>query len=120
MCILGFILSDILPQFTDLSDTAASYLRWTMIISGVNLWGMSLNATILDGVACAGGDSAFDMKGNLIFMWCFGVPLSVLAAFVFKWPVLLVYVCINLDEVIKLPFMLLHHKKYIWLKNITR
>lgn len=117
MCLMAFTVPQLM---TNLSEAAKGYLRYTLIVSGVNVCIMSLNTVLLDGIACAGGDSAFDMKGNLIFMWCFGVPLSFLAAFVFKWSVEAVFICISLDEVVKFPFMLRHHFKYVWLRNITR
>ena len=53
-------------------------------------------------------------------MWCFGVPLGFLAAFVLKLPVMAVYIIVNLDEIVKLPAVYIHYKKYIWVRNITR
>lgn len=121
--ILGGILIIISPLIVinaNVTPEAAHYLKYMLVISAFNLMAMSVNTVVLDGVACAGGDAAFDMKGNIFAMWLFGVPLSLLAAFVFKWPVMIVYLCANLDEICKLPFMLIHHRKYVWLKNITR
>ena len=74
---------------------------------------------VLDGIFCAGGDSKFDMKGNLGAMWCFSVPFGFFAAFVLKWPVMVVYCIVNLDEIVKIPAVYLHYKKYIWVRNIT-
>ena len=53
-------------------------------------------------------------------MWCFGVPLGFLAAFVLKLTVMAVYIIVNLDEIVKLPAVYIHYKKYIWVRNITR
>ena len=99
---------------------AASYLQGMLIFCGINIMFQSVNATVLDGVFCAGGDSKFDMKGNIGAMWCFSVPMGFLAAFVFKWPVMIVYCIVNLDEIVKIPAVYLHYKKYIWVRNITR
>ena len=85
-----------------------------------NLMGQSVNTTVLDGIFCAGGDAKFDMKGNIGAMWCFAVPLGFIAAFVFNAPVWLVYIIISLDELVKLPAVYIHYKKYIWVRNITR
>ena len=35
-------------------------------------------------------------------------------------PVWLVYIIISLDEIVKLPAVYLHYKKYVWVRNITR
>ena len=48
------------------------------------------------------------------------IPASLVACFVFKWPVLVVYVIMCLDEIVKLPFLKWHYNKYIWVKNLTR
>lgn len=121
--ILGLVLIAISPlivMFANVTEQAAQYLKYMLVISAFNLMAMSVNTVVLDGIACAGGDAAFDMKGNIFAMWLFGVPLSFLAAFVLKWPVMVVYLCANLDEICKLPFMIIHHCKYVWLRNITR
>lgn len=91
-----------------------------LIVLGINLMGQSVNTTVLDGIFCAGGDAKFDMKGNIGAMWCFAVPLGFIAAFVFNAPVWLVYIIISLDELVKLPAVYIHYKKYIWVRNITR
>lgn len=114
------VISPLIVKYSNISPEATRYLKYMLIVSAINLMGMTMNTVMIDGVACAGGDASFDMKGNLFAMWLFGVPLSFLAAFVFKWPVMIVYICTNLDEVCKLPFILIHHLKYVWLKNITR
>ena len=80
----------------------------------------SVNHTVLDGVFCAGGDSAFDMYGNIGAMWCFSVPLGFLAAFVLKAHPVVVYCIMNLDEIVKIPAVYLRYKKYIWLRDLTR
>jgi Na+-driven multidrug efflux pump len=53
-------------------------------------------------------------------MWCLAIPLACLGAFVFHWHVFLVYSCTCLDEVGKIPWVLIHFKKYKWVKNLTR
>ena len=52
-------------------------------------------------------------------MWYVIVPLVSIAAFIIKAPVLMVYFIVNLDEIIKLPAVYRHYKKYHWLKDLT-
>ena len=112
--------SPLIVKIAPLSETAAGYLQGMLLFCGINIMFQSVNATVLDGVFCSGGDSQFDMKGNIGAMWCFSVPFGFLAAFVFKWPVLAVYCIVNLDEIVKIPAVYLRYKKYIWVRNITR
>lgn len=114
------LLSPMVSGLAPMSDTAREYLQFMMIVLGFNLMGQSVNTTVLDGIFCAGGDSQFDMKGNLGAMWCFSVPLGFIAAFAFHAPVWLVYIIISLDEIVKLPAVYIHYKKYVWVRNITR
>lgn len=114
------LLSPLVTHVAPMSATAKGYLQFMMIILGFNLMGQAVNTTVLDGIFCAGGDSKFDMKGNLGAMWCFSVPLGFIAAFVLHAPVWLVYIIISLDEIVKLPAVYIHYKKYVWVRNITR
>ena len=47
------------------------------------------------------------------------VPLGCICAFILKLPVMVVYFVLNLDEIIKLPVVYKHYKKYKWIKNLT-
>ena len=113
-------ISPIVSQLAPITDTAKGYLQFMMLVLGFNLMGQSVNTTVLDGIFCAGGDSKFDMQGNIGAMWCFAVPLGFILAFALKAPVWVVYIIISLDEIVKLPAVYHHYKKYIWVRNITR
>ena len=114
------ILSPLIVRVAPLTDTAAAYLQGMLLFCGINMIFQSVNHTVLDGVFCAGGDSAFDMYGNIGAMWCFSVPVGFLAAFIFKAPPVLVYCIVNMDEIVKIPAVYLRYKKYIWLRDLTR
>ena len=114
------LLSPLIVRLAPLTETAAAYLQGMLIFCGINLMFQSVNHTVLDGVFCAGGDSAFDMYGNIGAMWCFSLPLSFLAAFVWKLSPVAVYCIMNMDEIVKIPAVYLRYKKYIWLRDLTR
>ena len=79
-----------------------------------------INDTVICGVFMAGGDSAFDAQSLVVTMWGVIIPLSLCAAFWWDLPAIWVYFIICMDEIIKLPWVYSHYKKYIWVKNITR
>ena len=122
--ISGLILLAVSPVIvrscTTLSDTAKSYLQSMLLICAYYLTGKTMNATVVGGIFCAGGDTKFGMICDTITMWIIVVPLGALAAFVFHAPVMVVYFLLNLDEMIKLPAVYRHYKKYQWMNNITR
>ena len=48
-----------------------------------------------------------------------GKPVKFYKADILKLPVMVVYFVLNLDEIIKLPVVYKHYKKYKWIKNLT-
>ena len=90
-----------------------------LVMCSYYLVGKSVNSTTIAGIFCAGGDSKFGFFCDAVTMWCVTVPLGFLTAFVFRLPVLAVYGIINLDEMVKLPAVYRHYKKYLWVKNLT-
>lgn len=103
-----------------LSDTARGYLQVMLFVCSYYMIGKSVNSTVISGIFCAGGDTKFGFLCDTIVMWGIAVPVGLIAAFVLKLPVLWVYVLMNVDEVIKLPAVYKHYKKYKWVKDITR
>lgn len=118
--VLLVVLTPVIMQITELTPRAAEYLKVMIVITGVNVAAQSVNHVVLDGIFGAGGDAKFDMNTNIIFMWCVCVPLSLMAAFWWKLPAPVVFLLCSMDEIIKLPAVFHHYRKYIWLRNITR
>lgn len=118
--VLLLALSPLIRLFTNLTPTANEYLKWMIAVCSYYVVGKSINSTTIGGIFCAGGDSKFGFLCDTITLWCIVVPLSFIAAFALKWPVMAVYVLINLDEIVKLPAVYIHYKKYKWIKDLTR
>lgn len=113
-------LSPLILHFANLSDVSQGYLKGMLFMCSYYMIGKSVNSTVIAGIFCAGGDSRFGLICDTITLWAVTVPLGLLAAFVFRLPVLAVYFIVNLDEVIKLPAVYRHYKKYNWVKDLTR
>ncbi len=113
------MLGPLILRFSNLSDTANYYLKYMIVMCSIYLIGKSVNTTTIAGIFCAGGDSRFGFVCDSITMWCITVPLGFIAAFVWKLPVPAVYLIINLDEMLKLPAVYKHYKKYMWVKDLT-
>ena len=119
----GLILlavSPVLRIFTgSLSAQAHSYLKNMMYICTYYMIGKSVNATVIAGVFCAGGDTKFGLKCDAVTMWVILIPIGMITAFVLKLPIMVVYFIIGMDEIIKLPAVYRHYKKYNWVRNLT-
>ena len=112
-------VSPLIISVTDLSETASGYLKQMLVICSYYMIGKSVNGTTIAGIFCAGGDSKFGFICDTITMWCVTVPLGFIAAFVLKASVIVVYFIISLDEIVKLPAVYRHYKKYKWVKDLT-
>jgi len=117
--IVMLVLSPLIFAVTNLSVTSNTYLKWMLVMCSCYMVGKSVNGTTIAGIFCAGGDSGFGFLCDTVTMWCITVPLGLLTAFKLKLPVLAVYFIVNLDEIVKLPAVYRHYKKYKWVKDLT-
>lgn len=116
LCILGPIVT----HFFVLSDNAKHYLMAMLIFSAFFVFAYSINTIVVCGIFPAGGDAKYDAISVFFATWCFSVPLALLGTFVFHWPVIVIYMFMMADEIVKLPWLYLRYRKYFWLNNLTR
>lgn len=113
-------LAPLITSLADLTDTARTYLQGMLLMCSYYVIGKSVNATTIGGIFCAGGDAKFGFTCDSVVMWLIMVPAGLLSAFALNLPVLAVYFILSLDEIIKIPVMATHYRKYKWVKNLTR
>ena len=113
-------LTPLVVRMVKLTDEAQGYLTGMMVIMSVYMIGRAVNTVTINGVMDGGGDTVFDMYSLAVCMWGIAIPLALLGAFVFHWPVLAVYACTCLDEVGKIPWVMARFRKYKWVQDLTR
>lgn len=116
LCILGPIIA----EYFILTELAKRYLVIMLIFSGLYVFAYSINTVIVCGIFPAGGDARYDAISVFFATWCFAIPLALLGTFLFHWPVMVVYILMCSDEIVKLPWLLPRYRKYLWLTNLTR
>lgn len=120
--ILGMFLSItsplILNMFNVSSDVRNSAQAILYIISFI-LFIRIAGLVIIVGILRGGGDAskAFIIEG--FTMWFVGVPLIIIGAFVFKFPVHIVYALAIVEELAKCILGLIRIKSGKWIKNLT-
>ena len=117
--IVGLIIPFALSH-ASLTPTALDYLKFMLLINIYYIMGTAVNSCLIAGIFRAGGDSKFGFKCDTIDMWCYAVPLGLVAAFVLKLPVKVVYFLLCTDEFVKWPWVLKRFYSYKWANNITR
>ncbi|MCC8150433.1 MAG: MATE family efflux transporter [Lachnospiraceae bacterium] len=103
-----------------LNDNATILALRLIVLMGFIMIGMSYQMPVSFGIIQGGGDTTFTMKMNMICTWCIVMPLSFMAAFWWKWPVVLVVLVIQSDQIFKCLPVFLHFRKYQWMKKLTR
>ena len=114
------VLGPIVANFFILTEAAREYLIVMLIFSALYVFAYSINTVIVCGIFPAGGDAKYDALSVLFATWCFALPLALLGTFVFDLPVMVVYILMCSDEIVKLPWLLPRYRKYLWLNNLTR
>lgn len=103
-----------------LNKTAGGYLGGMLYVCALYCIGKSFNSTVVGGIFCAGADTRFGLVLDAVVMWGVILPLGGLCAFMLRLPPVALYAVFCLDEFIKLPAVIVHFRRYRWLKNITR
>lgn len=119
-CAFLISLTPLISEIAELTPQAKEYLKFMIIVCGINLVGMANNSAIVAGIFSAGGDTRFGLICDFIVLWVIVVPLGLLSAFVWDLPLYVVYCIIYADEIIKLPAVWKHYRKYLWVKDLTR
>ena len=118
MVILAVI--PLVSHFIPLTELAHEYMKGMFMILSVYMIGRCVCTVVINGIFSAGGDTLFDIYSLVVCMWGIALPCAFAGAFWLKLPVLAVYACTCLDEVGKIPWVMLHYRRYKWVRNITR
>lgn len=116
-----FLLRNPLLSFYNLTDSAMALAAQLLIVMAFIMVGMSYQMPVSMGIIRGGGDARFVLIMNTISTWVIVIPLSLMSAFWWKWPVMLVVIVIQSDQVFKcLPTALRIRKYDKWIKKMTR
>lgn len=122
--IFGSILILIIRPFTmsimNLSSVSKGYLSVMMYVMTYYVIFQAFTCTTIVGIFRAGGDTKVGLIVDVITMWFGSILFGLLAAFVFKFSVPVVYVILLIDELLKIPLVIWRYKSYKWLNNVTR
>ncbi|MBD5522719.1 MAG: MATE family efflux transporter [Lachnospiraceae bacterium] len=77
-----------------------------------------LNMILGGGIIRSGGKTKYTMWIDIIGTWGLGVPLGLLAAFVWKMPIEYVYFVLSMEECARLGISFIVFKKKKWMESI--
>lgn len=76
------------------------------------------NMILGGGIIRSGGKTKYTMIIDIIGTWIFGVPLGLLAAFVFNFPIPIVYFLLSLEECVRFGISLVVLKRKKWMNSL--
>lgn len=103
-----------------LNETAAVLADQLIVIMSLVMVGMSYQMPVGSGIIRGSGDAKFSLYLNMISTWGIVMPLSFLSAFVWKWPIPAVVLCLQSDQIFKGLPIFLRFRSYKWIHRLTR
>lgn len=117
--ILALSSSSILSMFNVSENVKRDSLYILYIYSAILIIRV-YNAVMIVGVLRGGGDATYGSLVQGITLWCIGIPLAFIGAFVIKLPVYLVVLMTFAEEAIKVVIMLKRFKSGKWIHNMVK
>jgi len=115
-----FLLRMFILSFYELSPETHAMTKNFILVLCFTGMGTAYEMPVITGIIRGGGDSKFVFVNDLISIWGIVLPLSFLAAFVFKWDPAIVLLCLNSDQVFKCAAAAIKANRYTWIKKLTR
>ena len=99
--------------------TEALALQFITVMSICNV-GSIYEYPVMGGIIAGGGNTIYQAIIDSSFMWLLVIPLSALSAFVFKWPPLITFICLKIDQILKCIPNAIYCNSYKWVRDRTR
>jgi putative MATE family efflux protein len=117
---IGMILSShlIMPLYSVTPETAQSFLA-IAFIAGIMMPVKFYAVLMITGVLRGGGDAVYTMYLELATMWLIGVPIAVVAVYVFKLPVHIAFGLVFIEDAIKCILAYRRYNSGKWITNYT-
>lgn len=118
--ILMFLLRPVaLLFFPNFEPQTLEIAMQLMAVGSVLLFFQSINFIGMMGILRGGGDLRFVLVADVIFLWTVSVPLGLAAAFLWHWPIPLVFICLRSDEILKSGLCVWRILSRRWVKDLT-
>lgn len=77
------------------------------------------NMILGGGIIRSGGNTKIIMIIDIIGTWCIGIPLCIIAAYVFQWGIVGVYALFTTEEIFRLIISLIIFRKRKWMRSLS-
>ncbi len=77
------------------------------------------NMILGGGILRSGGKTNYVMWIDFFGTWCVGVPLALLSGFALSMPIYFVYLCLSIEECVRLIISFVVFKKKYWIQSVV-
>lgn len=104
--------------FYKVSEQVKEYGNMLLKMVALFLWVKVSNMVMLGGVLRSGGKTRYTFFLDVLGTWGIGIPCGLIAALIFKWNIVLVYIAISFEEIVRLTLGLIRVKSKKWINSI--
>ena len=116
----GWLVNAIYSADTPTNVLPSMHVVGCMAVLAVTVVGTSYQCPVLSGIVRAGGSPKVQMYNDIIFMWGFVLPLSLLGAFVWNLDPVVVFIFLKCDQILKCGTAVVVCNRYRWIKRLAR
>lgn len=119
---ISLVLVAISPYYIKLfniSQTVGKLTCYILYAFACILFAKVANMIMGGGILRSGGNTKLTLIIDLIGTWGVGIPLGLIAAFIFHLPVYWVYFILSLEELVRLGISIVVFRQRKWMQNIT-
>ncbi|MDR0817897.1 MAG: MATE family efflux transporter [Clostridiales Family XIII bacterium] len=117
--VLLFLTSRPITSLFALTPDGVRYTILILTVYSCVLWLKVFNSGIITGVLRAGGDTRYAMITEVSCVWLIGVPLAFICALVLHWPIYLVVLAVQAEELVKMFILIRRYRKGKWVKDLV-
>ena len=118
LSVLIALTSALYVELYQVEDTVKLLTRQILLAYAIIAPFKVLNMIVSGGIIRSGGKTKYVMMIDLIGTWCFGVPLGLLAAFVFNLSIPYVYFILSLEECIRFGISIIVLRRKKWMQSL--
>lgn len=115
-----YFIRPVAVEFYNVSDAVKDMAQQFMLFGALTIWGTGYAAGCFQGINRGSGDVKFVLKTNLVCGYMIVIPMSFLAAFIWKTPAPVVYFFTRCDQIVKVFIAFFRLRTNRWIRNVTR
>ncbi|MCY6370180.1 MATE family efflux transporter [Clostridium ganghwense] len=117
--IILFLLAKPIISFFNVSTEVKLASTYILYVYSLIMVVRVYNMVMIVGILRGGGDATYGSILQGATLWCIGIPLAFIAAFVLHLPVYFVVAFTAVEEIIKVFFMIKRFKSFKWIRNMV-